>query len=297
MRLQPLSFHIAAGLALPLLAASPAQAPHYTAMDAVRAEWMRTPPAFSAEQLAKLPAADRARLELSLRRIGRPGAPELLPVELAHPTQGIWDQKAEEARTPQARFTALFFLNRFKDKNALKALNGLKPEDAKTWPRHLHLEAQIASARINGGEVSVELQAFLDAMQKAGKVDPVRAQAAQLRLVMAGKEKELLPAIQPTSGALLSILDAWNRSPWDRRVTRLEELFEGCEPEFDLSFLGLHTLGEFSEGSYQRLFEGIPETAPEAHSAGLREFYQVVIQSAANHCSETPTQTHSLERL
>ncbi|HJW33914.1 MAG TPA: hypothetical protein VJ505_11160, partial [Holophagaceae bacterium] len=176
-------------LSLPLLA----QSSGFTARNAIRAEWARQPLAFTDAQKAALAPADQARLERAIRRIGAPGASALLPPELDKPTEALWLAETAEARTPRERFDALFFLNRFKSPKALTALDGLAAADAATWPGHLHLEASLATARLNGAEVSPGLQAFLDALQKVGKVDPVRAQAARLRLVMAGKEKELLP--------------------------------------------------------------------------------------------------------
>jgi len=213
-------------LALPLLilGSTKAQAgvkpgaPRFTVRDAIQAEWQRQPLTFSEAQKAALPQADRARLERTLQRIGAPGAPALLPPELDQPTLEAWEAKAKAARTPQERFTALFMLNRLKSAKALTALDGLTTADAATWPKHLHLEASIAAARLNGAEASPALQAFLEGLQKAGKVDPVRAQAARLRLMMAGKEKELLPAVPPSAGALLALMDAWNRAPWEKRA-------------------------------------------------------------------------------
>jgi cyclophilin family peptidyl-prolyl cis-trans isomerase len=196
-------------LGLPLFAAPPT----FTVRDAIRAEWMRQPPVFSEAEKAQLPPADRARLELTLKRIGAPGAPALLPAELEKPTLENWEAKAAAAKTPEERFTALYFLNRLKSPKALSALNGLTAKDAEAWPKHLHLEAGIASARLNGCEVGASLQGFLDGLQKAGRIDPVRAQAARLRLVMAGKEKELLPAIPASPGVILSLMDAWIRHP------------------------------------------------------------------------------------
>ncbi len=291
MRLRTLSFHIAA---LPALA----QAPHFTAREAVRAEWNRTPPTFTAEELAKLPAADRARVELAVQPTGRPGALPLLPTELDHPTQGAWDQKAEEAKTPRERFDALFFLNRFKAKDALKALDGLGATDAKTWPRHLHLEAQVATARLNGSELSPKLQTFLDALQKAGKVDPVRAQAARLRLVMAGKEKELLPdAVPYNPGSLMALMDAWNRGPEGLREKVYKENLFGLVGTIDFLGLGLpegrsatqgglpvpptpapsvtfwHSAHPSVFGWLQRLYEGLPTKFPD-------EYLPPIIQSA-----------------
>ncbi len=233
MTLRTLSFHIAASAGL-----FAQQGAHFSAKDAIRAEWDRKPPVFTEAQRGQLSSADRARLDLTLKRIGAPGAPELLPPGLASPTLEIWLQKAPIAKTPQERFTALFFLNRFKSPRALEALNGLSAEDARTWPKHLHLEAGIASARLNGGEVSTGLQSFLDALQKAGKVDPVRAQAARLRLVMGGKEKALLPAVQAGPGAVLSLVDSWNRSKrpegfnWTEAFTAKARLSTSVYPTF-----------------------------------------------------------------
>ncbi len=201
-------------LSLPLLG----QGPRFTVRDAIQAEWARQPLSWTEAQKAALPPADRAQLERTLQRIGAPGSPALLPPELEKPTLEVWEAKAQAARTPQERFTALFMLNRLKSTKALTALDGLSAADAATWPKHLHLEASIAAARLNGAEVSPALQAFLEARQKAGKVDPVRAQAARLRLVMAEKEKELLPLVPATPGSVLALMDAWNRAPWKERV-------------------------------------------------------------------------------
>ena len=58
-----------------------AQAPTFTPQDALRAEWARQPLTLTETQRASLSPADRARLELALRRIGAPGASPLLPPE------------------------------------------------------------------------------------------------------------------------------------------------------------------------------------------------------------------------
>ncbi len=212
-------------LSLPLLAAPPT----FTVRQAIRAEWNRQPPTFSETEKNQLPAADRARLERTLARIGAPGAPALLPPELDKPTLEVWEAKAATAKTPQERFTALHFLNRLKSAKALSALNGLESKNAENWPKHLHLEASIATARLNGAEVSPELQGFLVELQKAGKIDPVRAQAARLRLVMTGKEKALLPPVQATPGAVLALMDAWNRAPWEQRKDEHFRLWQSGE--------------------------------------------------------------------
>lgn len=238
MNLFPPSFQkwLLCALAAPLAFG---QAPHFTVREAIRAEWNRQPPAFTEAQRAALPAADRVRLERTLARIGAPGAPALLPPELANPTPEAWEARAAAARTPRERFDALFFLNRFKRPDALKALDGLPAADAAAWPLHLHLEAQVATARINGGTVSPALQGFLDALAKAGKVDLVRAQAARLRLVMAGKEKALLPAIENTPSAQLSVLDAFIRSRTDLASTQAVHSILKEALGFNLSQLGL----------------------------------------------------------
>lgn len=210
---------LVAALTLVLSASSIAEGPppRFTSADAVRAEWARKPPSFDPEQMEALTVAERTRLTLTLKRIGAPGGPALLPPELENPTEAAWVEKAKAARSPQERFTALHFLNRLKSKRALSALNGLIAADASAWPAHLHLENAIARARLNGCEVYPALRGFLNALAKAGKTDPVRAQAARLRLVLAGLEKEVLPPVEPGSGAPLALLDAWNAGPWERR--------------------------------------------------------------------------------
>ena len=263
-------------LSLPLVALQAAhaqpgiqrQGQHFTVRDAIQAEWARQPLAWTEGQKAALPAKDRTRLERMIQRNGTPGATALLPPELEKPTLDAWEAKAKAARTPQERFTALFFLNRLKSPMALKALDGLTPVDAATWPKHLHLEASLATARLNGAEVSPALQAFLDARQKADKVDPVRAQAARLRLVMAGKEKELLPPVEATPGSLLALMDAWNRSPWAQRRDLALGAFKPLTPDSQAwGQMGLRrpdpaTLDQACVGILSRLAEGVPKPAP-----------------------------------
>ena len=242
--------------------------PPFAPRDAIQAEWARQPLAWTEAQKSALPAADRARLERALARIGAPGAPALLPPELEQPTEARWLAKAAAARTPRERFDALFFLNRLKSSQALKALDGLAAAEAAAWPKHLHLEAQIATARLNGAEVSPALQAFLQALQKAGKVDPVRAQAARLRLVMAGKETALLPPVPATPGSLLALMDAWNRAPWEQRRDLALSGFKQAEPASPVwHALGMArpseaTLVQSCAGILSRLAEGLPTPAP-----------------------------------
>jgi cyclophilin family peptidyl-prolyl cis-trans isomerase len=241
---------------------------HFTRSDAIQAEWRRQPPTLSEAEKAALSAPDRARLDLTLARIGAPGAPALLPPELEKPSLAAWETKATAARRPQERFTALYFLNRLKSARALSALEGLEPTDAATWPKHLHLEASIATARLNGGEVSPGLLAFLEALQKAGKVEPVRAQAARLRLVMAGKEQSLLPPVEATPGSVLALMDAWNRAPWAQRRDLALGAFKSLTPESAAwSLMGLQRpapalLDQACVGVLSRLAEGIPKPAP-----------------------------------
>ncbi|MBP1771106.1 MAG: Peptidyl-prolyl cis-trans isomerase PpiA precursor [Holophagaceae bacterium] len=267
MRIQPLLLLLPAALL--------AQAPHFTPREAIRAEWARRPLAWTEARKAGLPPADRARLERTLQRIGGPGAPALLTPELDNPTLPIWEAKAREARSPEDRFTALFFLNRLKSPKALSALEGLGPADAVTWPRHLHLEGAVSTARLNGANPGPALQVFLDALGKAGKGDPVRAQAARLRLTLAGKESDLLPPIAATPGSLLALMDAWNRAPWPQR----RELALGAFKTLDQksrawAALGLRapdaaTLDRACVGVLSRLAEGVPRPAPaEAFQAG-----------------------------
>jgi cyclophilin family peptidyl-prolyl cis-trans isomerase len=238
--------------------------------------------------MKSLPEVDRARLDLTLKRIGAPGAPALLPPELETPSESIWLRKAKDAKTPQERFTALHFLNRLKSKRAFLALEGLTPADEASWPRHLHLENAVARARLTGCEVSNKLREFLAALEKAGKTDPVRAQAARLRLVLAGMEKDLLAPVDPTPGAVLALLDAWNTGPWGGRKERHLAMLASLEsPERLLAEPAWKTLGlsgpppwvstwvpvagaagtytpsnQFPSwvGALQRLLEGIPDS-------------------------------------
>jgi cyclophilin family peptidyl-prolyl cis-trans isomerase len=246
-------------LALLLAAQASAAQPAFTALDAVQAEWDRRPPVFTVTERDALPPADRQRLELSLRRIAGPGAPGLLPAELEQPTLPVWEAKALAARTPQERFTALFLLNRLKSTKALSALAGLGKEDARSWPRHLHLEGQLAVARLNGGAISTELQGFLDALQAAGKTDGVRSGAARLRLVLAGQQPGTAALTAPIR---LAALDAWNRGPWPIRSSIHLALL-------DKTFAGNLATGD--PGLAQRLLEGLPaDPIPAGLQAALR---------------------------
>ena len=235
---------LAVFLALPVLAAPRA----FTPLDALQAEWDRRPPVFTRAERDALSSTERQRLDLTLKRIGAPGAPALLPPELASPTLPVWTALAQKARTPQERFTALVFLNRLKAPGGLQALDGLKPEDARAWPRHLHLEGPVATARVNGATVSPELQAFLDALQTAGKTEGVRTGTARLKLILAAKAEGVAALPQPIR---LMALDAWNRGPWDLRSATHLKLLEQ-------TWAGKELL---DTGKAQRLLEGLPPQA------------------------------------
>ncbi len=243
---------LAAALSSP--GAPPAVQAAFTPVDAVKAEWDRKPPVLAPEALAALPPADRARLDLTLKRIGAPGAPPLLPPWLAEPTVQVWEAKALEAVTPQDRVTALHFLNRLKSPKALTALESLTPADAATWPAHLHLEGPLATALLNGAVAGPPVVAFMEALFKAGKTDPIRGGAAHLRLVLAGKEKG-----EPRMGdpSHLAYLDAWNRGPWEKRAKEHLQLLTGALVS-----------GGSNPGPAQRLLEGLP-AAPGAAADAL----------------------------
>lgn len=234
MALRPLSFQICALLAW--TAAGLAQEARYSAADAIKAEWARRPPDLAPAEVA---AEDRARLELSLRRIGAPGAPPLLPPELDQPSADAWAQLARAAKTPEARYRALFFLNRLKSPLAFAALEGLSAADAAAWPRHLHLEQAVATARIQGSPADPGVRAFLDGLAGAGKLDPVRLQAAQLRLLLAGKEKVLLEPLEATPRTVLALMDAWNRAPLEQRQRHPKFAEFLASPLKNLDVLGL----------------------------------------------------------
>lgn len=252
-------------LAVPLQAQEPAPRPRFTPADAVRAEWDRQVPEIAPEDRDLFSEADEARFVRTLKRIGAPGCPELLPPELDKPTEEAWLAKAKEARTPQERFTALHFLNRLKSRQAFLALEGLTAEDAKDWPAALHLEHAVASARINGSAAPASLRAFLNGLAEGGKLDEIRIASAQLRLVLAGVEKVLLDPLPPTPGAVLAMMDAWNRATPEQRQARpgAEAFLEA--PAKHLQVIGLKDEVP-SEAALtclmQRWFEGLPDKAP-----------------------------------
>lgn len=255
----------ALGALLPAAAQEAAARPRFSPADAVRAEWSRQVPAVEPEVRDFFSSGDETRFVRSLQRIGAPGCPGLLPPELEKPTEEAWIAKARAARTPQERFTALHFLNRLKSKQAFLALEGLTAQDAKAWPPALHLEHAVATARINGCAAPASLRDFLNALGEAGKIEEVRIASAQLRLVLAGVEKVLLDPLAPTPGAVLAMMDAWNRATPEQRAARPGH---GAFLEAPARHLGV--IGLRSEvpgpaaltGLMQRWFEGLPEKAP-----------------------------------
>lgn len=268
-------------------------ADHFTVRDAIAAEWARQPPSLSEAQRRALDAADRARLELTMARIGAPGAPPLLPVELANPTVDRWLAKAKAARTPRERFDALSFLNRQKRPESLTALAGLTREEAATWPRQFHLEAELATAQLNGGELPPELRQFVAALEAAGKVDPTRAAVAQLRLVLAGKAQAPRPLAHPNSAALLALFDAWAGAPWPAREAQFVARFRVDGETVSLGFLGVETPVQLDLGVRQRLFSALPEQGFTVTHEAERQLVALVLACARRRGSAA----HALDRL
>lgn len=263
--------------AIPLLGC-----PHYSVRDAVVTEWRRQAPSITEEEMKALPEADRKRLELSIQRIGAPDKqgvlPKFTPSHIENPTAEYWEKKAKEAKTHLERFTAFYFLNRLKHPNAFMALEGLNQDDAQHWPATLHLEGHIATARINakGTPMPKSVEAFQAALQACGKLDPVRLQAAQMRLLNAGLEKELLPAVKATPGGMLTLLDAWNQRPWEARRDAYAKAIRALTAQDAKAFpweqLGLHVpepdVFQASQwGIRNRIFGGLPEKSTESAKA------------------------------
>ncbi len=289
---------------VPALTAAPGPAaPAFGPREAIRAEWLRQAPAFTPADRARLSPGDRARLDRTVRRLGQPGLPELLPAALTAPTEALWLDQARTARTPAERVTALAFLNRLKSTQALLALEGLSERDARTWPRFLNLDTALASARLNGCIPSEPVAAFCAALATRPTADPMRAQAARLRLVLARKEAHLLPPIPFTAGHALALLDAWNRSPWDARKAAhatLRHLFERTDAGRQArATLGLAeppaTLASGQEiGALGRWLEGYPEgqvpltELRTLETAGLERLGQPFINSYGQALAKCP---------
>lgn len=248
----------------------------FSPSDAIRAEWNRSVAPFTPQERALLTHQERARLDLTLQRVGAPGSPPLLPQELEKPTLEAWEALALKARLPQERFTALHFLSRLGSKRALIALSGLTPQDAAAWPGSLHLEFSIAAARLRGEGISPELSLFLEALEKSGKVDPVRKAAAERRLFLVGITAEEPLLLEPTPHAVMTLLESWNRIPWEKRREAHLRLLEALSSEegerlaeAPWKALGLQGPPLARDGKFPlrstllaRLWEGLPDPSP-----------------------------------
>lgn len=248
----------------------------FSPSDAIRAEWNRSVAHFTPQERALLTHQERARLDLTLQRVGAPGSPPLLPQELEKPTLEAWEALALKARLPQERFTALHFLSRLGSKRALIALSGLTPQDAAAWPGSLHLEFSIAAARLRGEGISPELSLFLEALEKSGKVDPVRKAAAERRLFLVGITAEEPLLLEPTPHAVMTLLESWNRIPWEKRREAHLRLLEALSSEegerlaeAPWKALGLQGPPLARDGKFPlrstllaRLWEGLPDPSP-----------------------------------
>ena len=187
----------------------------FSAVDALRAEWSRKPPAVRPDELD---VADRPRLVQTLARIGAPGAPALLPPELATPTEEQWLVKAEQAREPLDRLTALMFLNRLKSKRSWQALKGLTARDAAEWPAEPDLTWALQTAE----ELSpppAELTPFLERWQKR-PVTAARQAALMWRRFLTGEAKAPGPVVH-TRAELLATSEQWGRATEEQRARGL----------------------------------------------------------------------------
>jgi len=255
-------------VAIPALA----QAPRYSQAEALRAEWRRQAPAFTERQLENMPAADRARWELSVRRIQGVGAPPLLPPELDKPTEALWLEKAAQAKEPGEVFDAFYFLNRLRSSESMGAFANLVDSGGfGAWPKHLRLDAQFTAALLatNDAAQFEKIAAVMDSYRNSMQRDPVREMVSWLRLSMAGREAKKPEPIEATPHAILALMDAWNRAPWAKRAEMLPQgkLNLGPDSAFWPS-LGLRppsaeTLALAHVGIMARLAEGVPTPAPK----------------------------------
>jgi len=252
-------------LTLPLLA----QSPHFSPSEALWAEWRRQVPAFSAKELENMDESDRARWELSVRRVQGINAPPLLPPELDAPTEAVWLGKAAQSATPQERFNELYFLNRLKSQRATDALANLPQDGFNAWPRHLRLEGQLTNAMLNAKDdaQTEKIAAIWDDYTHSVPADPLRAMVSWLRLSLAGKDVKRPEPIEATPHAILALMDAWNRAPWPKRSGLLPpgKLDLGSGSAF-WAALGLKppsadTLAKARVGIMARLAEGAPDPA------------------------------------
>ena len=200
---------------LPKVLALLPPAKRFSPRDALLAEWSRQPPDLRPEETL---AADRPRLAQSLARIGAPGAPALLPPELATPTEEQWLAKAAVAREPLERFTALMFLNRLKSKRSWVALTGLTEKDAAGWPA----EPDLTWALQRASEISAapaELQAFLQRYQLR-PLDPARRSALAWRRFLTGQSRDPGPLVH-TRAELLATSEQWARANEEQKARGL----------------------------------------------------------------------------
>jgi len=254
-------------LALPLLA----QSPRFSQAEALWAEWRRHIPAFSERELENMPPTDRARWELSVRRVQGIGAPPLLPPELDKPTEALWLEKAAQAKTHQEHFDALYFLNRFKSARAIDHLANISPDEMSAWPKHLRLEGQLTTALLGASDAPQieKITSLWDKYKHSVPNDPLRSMVSWLRLSMAGSDANKPELIEATPHAILALMDVWNRAPWAKRGELLPpgKLELGSDSPFWTS-LGLKpptaaVLTAAHVGVMSRLAEGVPDPAPQ----------------------------------
>jgi len=218
-----------------------------------------------------MPEADRARWALSLRRVQGIDSPNLLPPELETPTEALWLEKALQARTPPERFDAFYFLNRLRSGRSMDALANLLPDEIAGWPKHLRLEAQFTAAilGVSGVSQAEKITEVWDSYKKTAQSDSLRSMVSWLRLSMAEKEIEKPALIEATPHAILAMMDAWNRAPWEKRSELMPpgKLDLGPDSAF-WDTLGLKppstdTLARAHAGIMSRLAEGVPNPAPQ----------------------------------
>jgi hypothetical protein len=215
--------------------------------------------------------ADRARWELSRRRVQGPDAPPLLPPELESPTEALWLEKVASAHTPEERFNAFYFLNRLRSGRSIDAMANLSADDVSAWPPRLRPESQFTAALLAASDAPQieKISSVWDGFKQAMQSDPLRAMASWLRLSMAGKDVEKPELIEATPHAIMATRDAWNRAPWEKRRELLPpgKLNLGSDSAF-WTALGLRspdeeTLARAHVGIMSRLAEGVPNPAPQ----------------------------------
>ncbi|MDR2561669.1 MAG: peptidylprolyl isomerase [Holophagales bacterium] len=257
-------------VAIPVLA----QTPRYSQPEALWAEWRRQAPAFTERQLENMPLADRARWELSVRRIQGIVAPPLLPPELDKPTEALWLEKAAQAKEPGEIFDAFYFLNRLRSAKSMDAFANLAIDGSTVfgaWPKHLRLDAQFTAALLAANDASQieKIAIIMDSYRNSMQRDPVREMVLWLRLSMAGREVKQPEPIEATPHAILALMDAWNRAPWAKRSELLPpgklnlEPGSAFWPSLGLKPPSAETLALAHVGIMARLAEGVPNPAPK----------------------------------